>query len=119
MCQTQAGLLKGLKEELAAVDTESVLDFVCVNHDAWQDRFYFSNLKNQAGDGIPIIQDEQDNDDLNVWSRYDADKDDIYVIDKQGRVAHFFAKPDSFLDKSNVKDAVLDVLSGSPCDQRK
>ena len=44
MCQSQAALLKDLKMDLVAEsieqnwDFDSKLDFVCVNHDAWQDR---------------------------------------------------------------------------------
>ncbi len=53
---------------------------------------------------------------MHVWRKFDAAKDDIYVIDKEGKIALFFAKPDSDLNKENVKMGLKNVLeSGSPC----
>jgi len=117
MCQTQAGLLKDLKQDLAAQNQnlESKLEFVCVNHDTWQDRFYYSAIKQKLQHMIPIVQDENINSLLKVWEKYDAQKDDIYVIDREGKVAKFYAKPDSFLSRTNVKDGIEEVLKGSPC----
>lgn len=121
MCQTQAGLLKDLKKDLEVQAVESNwdfdtnLNFVCVNHDSTQDRWHLFQIKSKIDGAMPVIQDEHVNSQLNIWNKYSASKDDIYVIDRDGKVAKFFAKPDSFLNRSNVKDAIQQVLKGSPC----
>jgi len=96
-------------------DFDSKLDFVCVNHDAWQDRFYLPEIKNRVEGSIPFVQDESINSLMKVWEKYEAAKDDIYVIDKEGKIAKFFALPESNLNNDNVKNAIKQVLKGSPC----
>jgi len=73
-------------------------------------------MQAKAGSDLEVTQDEDNNNDMHVWRKFDAAKDDIYVIDKEGKIALFFAKPDSDLNKENVKMGLKNVLeSGSPC----
>lgn len=109
-------MLKDLKKDLATEGFGSQVDFELVNHDTWHDRFYVETMQHKAGDNLKVIQDEDDNVEMHIWRKFGAEKDDVYIIDSEGKIAKFFAKPASDLTKQNVKNALLDVLNhGSPC----
>lgn len=111
MCQVQAGQLEALRQRLA----DPSLDFIVVNQDTWNDRFHQYQLKHNAGNVIKFIQDELARRQMKIWEIYDAEKDDIYIIDACGKIAASFEKPESFLDKGNVERAIVEVKRQSPC----
>jgi len=110
MCQTQVGLLEVLREKLASENLG--VKFVAVNQDTWQDRFHLGQFKERAGN-LQVTQDENVN--MNIWNNYAAEKDDIYVVDKQGKITFFFGLPNSDLRKGDqVESAIRQTLNQSP-----
>ena len=60
---------------------------------------------------------------LQVWRKYAAQKDDVYILDKQMRVIKYYKKPMSDLTNAEkrltIKTAIIDAVEGrnAPCSQ--
>jgi len=80
-------LLEKLRKKLASENLG--VEFVAVNQDAPKDRVFLGTFKGKAGD-LHVIQDDNDNDKMGIWIKYAANKDDIYVVDRQGKITNFF-----------------------------
>lgn len=105
-------------EQLDDADRE-VVDFVIVNSaDALG---YVANLS-KDGQNLPVVQDDSNNTLYKALSNFDANpKDDMALIDKNGRMIAYFDSLASGMynsKKNNIRTAVMEVVSDdyvNPC----
>ncbi|KAI4535818.1 hypothetical protein MG293_014145 [Ovis ammon polii] len=91
----------------------SNISYVVVNHQEISSRLKYAHLKNKVSEHIPVYQQEEDQPD--VWTLLNGNKDDFLIYDRCGRLVYHLGLPYSFLTFTYVEDSIKTVYCEDKC----
>ncbi|XDB61881.1 hypothetical protein AB1E18_015238 [Capra hircus] len=91
----------------------SNISYVVVNHQEISSRLKYVHLKNKVSEHIPVYQQEDDQPD--VWTLLNGNKDDFLIYDRCGRLVYHLGLPYSFLTFTYVEDSIKTVYCEDKC----
>ncbi|NWV19785.1 SEPP1 protein, partial [Origma solitaria] len=89
------------------------ISYVVVNHQGPQSRREFHLLKERVSDYITVYQQDEQQDD--VWTTLNGDKDDFLIYDRCGRLVYHLGLPYSFLHSQYVEESIKIVYCENKC----
>lgn len=89
------------------------VSFMIVNNQGERFRLKYQELRSRLSDHIPVYQQEEDQPD--VWSLLQGNKNDFFIYDRCGRLVKHIGLPFSFLQFSYVEDAIKSAYCESSC----
>lgn len=84
-----------------------------VNHQGPQSRREFHLLKERVSDYITVYQQDEQQDD--VWTTLNGNKDDFLIYDRCGRLVYHLGLPYSFLHFQYVEESIKIAYCGNKC----
>uniref|UniRef100_A0A452DSB0 Selenoprotein P N-terminal domain-containing protein n=1 Tax=Capra hircus TaxID=9925 RepID=A0A452DSB0_CAPHI len=109
---TVVALLQDLRVKLEK-EGYSNISYVVVNHQEISSRLKYVHLKNKVSEHIPVYQQEEDQPD--VWTLLNGNKDDFLIYDRCGRLVYHLGLPYSFLTFTYVEDSIKTVYCEDKC----
>ncbi|KAF5912104.1 hypothetical protein HPG69_003378 [Diceros bicornis minor] len=91
----------------------SNISYVVVNHQGISSQLKYIHLKNKVSENIPVYQQEENQTD--VWTLLNGDKDDFLVYDRCGRLVYHLGLPYSFLTFPYVEEAIKSAYCEKKC----
>lgn len=91
----------------------SNISYVVVNHQGNASQLKYVHLKNKVSDHIPVYQQEENQTD--VWSLLNGNKDDFLIYDRCGRLVYHLGLPYSFLTFPYVEEAIKIAYCENKC----
>ncbi|NXR74083.1 SEPP1 protein, partial [Pycnonotus jocosus] len=112
LCLRQASSLEDLRVKL---ENEGLVNisYVVVNHQGPQSRREFHLLKERVSDYITVYQ--QDDQQEDVWTTLNGNKDDFLIYDRCGRLVYHLGLPYSFLHFQYVEEAIKIAYCENKC----
>ncbi|KAI4561322.1 hypothetical protein MJT46_012012 [Ovis ammon polii x Ovis aries] len=113
--ENNASLNSGLEDLRVKLEKEgySNISYVVVNHQEISSRLKYAHLKNKVSEHIPVYQQEEDQPD--VWTLLNGNKDDFLIYDRCGRLVYHLGLPYSFLTFTYVEDSIKTVYCEDKC----
>ncbi|KAG8518863.1 Selenoprotein P, partial [Galemys pyrenaicus] len=109
---TVASRLEDLRVKLEK-EGYSNISYVIVNHQGIDSQVKYMHLKNQVSKHIPVYQQEENQTD--VWSLLNGNKDDFLIYDRCGRLVQHLGLPFSFLTFPYVEEAIKSAYCEEKC----
>uniref|UniRef100_A0A5F8HBX3 Selenoprotein P N-terminal domain-containing protein n=2 Tax=Monodelphis domestica TaxID=13616 RepID=A0A5F8HBX3_MONDO len=91
----------------------SNISYVVVNHQGNASRLNIKELQDQVSKNITVYQQEQNQKD--VWTTLNGNKDDFLIYDRCGRLVYHLGLPHTFLSFSYVEDAIKSAYCEKAC----
>uniref|UniRef100_A0A8C3DAG6 Selenoprotein P n=1 Tax=Corvus moneduloides TaxID=1196302 RepID=A0A8C3DAG6_CORMO len=109
---TVVALLQDLRVKL---ENERLVNisYVVVNHQGPQSRREFHLLKERVSDYIAVYQQDEQQDD--VWTTLNGNKDDFLIYDRCGRLVYHLGLPYSFLHFQYVEESIKIAYCENKC----
>uniref|UniRef100_A0A8C5TM58 Selenoprotein P n=1 Tax=Malurus cyaneus samueli TaxID=2593467 RepID=A0A8C5TM58_9PASS len=89
------------------------ISYVVVNHQGAQSRREFHLLKERVSDYITVYQQDEQQDD--VWTTLNGNKDDFLIYDRCGRLVYHLGLPYSFLHFQYVEESIKIAYCENKC----
>ncbi|NXY42956.1 SEPP1 protein, partial [Ceuthmochares aereus] len=89
------------------------ISYVVVNHQGPSSQRKFHLLKESVSDYITVYQQDEQQDD--VWTTLNGNKDDFLIYDRCGRLVYHLGLPYSFLSFRYVEDSIKIAYCESKC----
>uniref|UniRef100_A0A8C6R6C0 Selenoprotein P N-terminal domain-containing protein n=1 Tax=Nannospalax galili TaxID=1026970 RepID=A0A8C6R6C0_NANGA len=112
LCLLQASRLDDLRIKLDKEGYSNV-SYIVVNHQGISSQLKYIHLKNKVSDHIPVYPQEENQTD--VWTLLNGNKDDFLVYDRCGRLVYHLGLPYSFLTFPYVEEAIKIAYCGNKC----
>ncbi|NXQ44730.1 SEPP1 protein, partial [Catharus fuscescens] len=112
LCLRQASSLEDLRVKL---ENEGLVNisYVVVNHQGAQSRREFHLLKERVSDYITVYQQDEQQED--VWTTLNGNKDDFLIYDRCGRLVYHLGLPYSFLHFQYVEESIKIAYCENKC----
>uniref|UniRef100_A0A8B9PNY8 Selenoprotein P n=1 Tax=Apteryx owenii TaxID=8824 RepID=A0A8B9PNY8_APTOW len=109
---TVVALLQDLRVKL---ENEGLVNisYVVVNHQGTQSHRKFHLLKESVSDYITVYQ--QDEQQADVWTTLNGNKDDFFIYDRCGRLVYHLGLPYSFLSFQYVEESIKIAYCENKC----
>lgn len=91
----------------------SNVSYIVVNHQGLSSRLKYNLLKNEVSEHIPVYQQEENQTD--VWTLLNGNKDDFLVYDRCGRLVYHLGLPFSILQFPYVEQAIKIAYCEEKC----
>lgn len=108
----QAHSLEDLRVKLEK-EGFSNISYIVVNHQGISSRSKYMDLKSKVSEHIPVYQQEENQTD--VWTLLNGNKDDFLVYDRCGRLVHHLGLPFSILNFPYVEEAIKTAYCRKNC----
>uniref|UniRef100_A0A674GLC9 Selenoprotein P n=1 Tax=Taeniopygia guttata TaxID=59729 RepID=A0A674GLC9_TAEGU len=89
------------------------ISYVVVNHQGVQSRREFHLLKERVSDYITVYQQDEQQED--VWTTLNGNKDDFLIYDRCGRLVYHLGMPYSFLHFQYVEESIKIAYCENKC----
>lgn len=89
------------------------ISYVVVNHQGAQSRREFHLLKKRVSDYIAVYQQDEQQED--VWTTLNGNKDDFLIYDRCGRLVYHLGMPYSFLHFQYVEESIKIAYCENKC----
>ncbi|KAK2840550.1 hypothetical protein Q7C36_012129 [Tachysurus vachellii] len=107
-----AARLDDLRKKLEAAGLANITYMVVNSQDGNSIRLH-SLLENKLSDNIDLYK--QNPEDPDVWSVANAEKDDIQIYDRCGRLTHHLSLPYTILSQPHVEEAIRNTYCTAVC----
>ncbi|NXW83070.1 SEPP1 protein, partial [Alopecoenas beccarii] len=89
------------------------ISYVVVNHQGTHSQRKFHLLKESVSENITVYQQDEQQDD--VWTTLNGNKDDFLIYDRCGRLVYHLGLPYSFLSFQYVEEAIKIAYCENKC----
>lgn len=111
-CLSQAARLDDLRKKLEDAGLANITYMVVNSQDGNSIRLH-SLLEKKLSDNIDLYK--QNPEDPDVWSVANAEKDDIQIYDRCGRLTHHLSLPYTILSQPHVEEAIRNTYCTAVC----